>query len=298
MRIDECRLCPRECGVKREEEKGAGICQSGTLARVARAGLHFWEEPCISGKRGSGTVFFSGCPLRCVYCQNYNISQENYGLTVKAEDLAQIFTHLQQLGAHNLNLVTPTHFALAIIRALQMSSLTIPVVYNTSSYEKLETLDLLESYTDIYLADIKYVSSDLSDRYSRCRDYFEIARRAIDKMMRQKGEALYNEDGMMERGVLLRHLILPKHTKESKKVIDYICAQYGKHIPFSLMSQYTPNGRLSSFLEIDRKLTKREYAKVVDYALQKGMKNVRPQSLTSADETFIPVFDLTGTKRN
>lgn len=292
--IEQCRLCPRECAVMREEKNGNGYCNSGSLAKVARAGLHFWEEPCISGIRGSGAVFFCGCSLRCVYCQNDAISHDNLGQVIGSSRLSAIFHHLQELGAHNINLVTPTHFVPAIIDALKEKPLSIPLVYNTSSYEKIQTIELLKDYADVYLADIKYVSSDLSFRFSQCRDYFEVAKLAVDQMVNQNGTPVFDSEGMMRRGVLLRHLILPKHTQESQKVIDYICSRYSNEIPLSLMSQYVPTKRTAAYPEINRRITKREYDKVINYALQKGMTNLYLQSLSAADDKFIPAFDLTG----
>lgn len=252
-----------------------------------------WEEPCISGESGSGAVFFSGCPLKCVFCQNRKIALGNIGKKVSIERLAQIFIELQEQGANNINLVTPTHYVRAIKEALLLAKrngLLIPIVYNTSGYEKVETLKLLDGLVDVYLPDLKYFSPELSMRYSNARDYFDVAKLAIAEMVRQVGEPVF-QDGLMKKGVIVRHMILPGNTKDSKKILEYLIGTYGCKIYISIMSQYTPMEDMTGFEEIDRKITKREYAKVVDFAIEAGLENGFFQEGDCAKESFIPDFD-------
>ena len=266
--IKICELCPRQCHVDRTI--GSGYCGESENVSVARASLHKWEEPCISGKLGSGTVFFSGCSLKCVFC--------------------------------HINLVTPTHFAQQIAVALQnakLQGLAIPVVYNTSGYERVETLRLLEGLVDIYLPDLKYYSSQLSERYSNTPDYFKYASLAIEEMVRQTGNPIFavNESSkkqMMKRGVIVRHMVLPGHTKDSKEVIKYLYDTYGEHIYISILNQYTPMPNLQDYPELNRRVTKREYNKVVDYAICLGVQNAWIQEGNTARESFIPDFDVFG----
>ncbi len=261
--IAACRLCPRNCGVPREET-GNGVCRSGETARIARAALHFWEEPPLSGERGSGAVFFTGCTLGCIFCQNGEISHgPNRGKEVTPQELSAVFFSLVEQGAHNINLVTPTHFVPKIREALLIKRLPVPVVYNTSGYERVETLRMLEGLVDIYLPDYKYDDPELAFRLSRARDYPETARAAIHEMVRQAGAPAYGEDGMMERGVIIRHLILPGHTKNSIAALERIKREF-PGIPVSLMAQYTPCGDLSGFPELQRPITRREQQKVED----------------------------------
>ncbi len=291
-----CHLCPRECGANRSEGK-SGVCKSDAQIRIARASLHFWEEPCISGERGSGTVFFSGCGLGCVYCQNQSIAKAGYGRAMTIEQLSRLFLLLQEQGAENINLVTPSHYALAILEALKQAKedgLGIPVVYNCSGYEKAEVLRLLEGYVDIYLTDFKYMDDSLGLRYSHAPDYPKRAKEALQEMVRQQGEAVFNERGMMQRGVILRHLLLPGCVKNGRQVVEYAFKAYGNHIFYSLMNQYTPCIQIDAYPELNRRVTDREYASLVNYALDLGVENGFIQEGETAKESFIPDFEESG----
>lgn len=291
-----CSLCPHNCRVNRVLGE-TGFCGQTSRIKVARASLHFWEEPCISGKNGSGAVFFSGCTLRCVFCQNSKISTENFGKELSEEHLCDIFLELQDQGAHNINLVTPTQFAPRIAEALsraKSAGLIIPVVYNTGSYEHVETLKMFEGLVDIYLPDFKYYSPELSLRYSHADDYFSVASKAVKEMVRQAPEPVFDSSSMLRRGVIVRHLVLPGHTKDSKKILKYLYDTYGSHILISILNQYTPFGQLKDYPEINRKITKNEYNKVVDYAISLGIENGFIQEGNAAGSTFIPDFDLSG----
>lgn len=292
-----CRLCPRECNADRENGE-RGYCGEAASIRAARASLHMWEEPCISGETGSGTVFFSGCPLKCVFCQNNSIATNQVGKTISTNRLAQIFLELQEKGACNINLVTPTHFVSRIVSALRMAKaegLSIPIVYNTGSYEKVETLRLLEGLVDIYLPDLKYYSSALSTRYSNAPDYFKVATAAIAEMFRQTGKPVFDEaTGLMKRGVIVRHLLLPKNLEDSKKVMDHLYNTYHDDIYISIMSQYTPMGHFPQMPELNRKVSRREYGSLVDYCLSLGIENGFIQEEDVASESFIPPFDCDG----
>ena len=262
----------------------------GTLPRVARAALHRWEEPCISGTRGSGTVFFSGCPLGCVYCQNYALSHGGEGREVSVERLSGIFRQLEEQGAHNINLVNPTHFAPAIARALRLRRPSVPVVYNSGGYERVETLRSLEGLIDVYLPDLKYLSPELSRRYSKAENYPEAAKAAIAEMLRQTGPARFDADGMLLRGTLVRHLILPSNTKNSAEVLRYLAEQ---NVLVSLMAQYVPCGKAGEYPEINRRITKREYEKVQELLFSLGLDGY-VQERSSATKDFIPSFRLEG----
>ena len=292
--MNSCFLCPRNCGANRKE-KEAGICGEYDTIRIARASLHMWEEPPISGERGSGTVFFTGCPLRCVFCQNHKIADGTNGVPVTADELAQIFLKLQDLGAHNINLVTATHFVPGVIDALKEAKskgLEIPILYNSSGYESVETLKLLKGLVDIYLPDFKYVSGEIAKRYSKAPDYFEVASKALEEMFSQVGSPIFDEDGLIKRGVVVRHLILPGYTDDSKAVIDYLFNTYGDNIYISIMNQYTPlSAQLASFPELDRTLTDAEYDEVVDFAVDLGVTNAFVQEGSAAAESFIPDFE-------
>ncbi len=285
-----CNMCPRKCGVNRTEKYG--FCSSPQDFRVARAALHFWEEPCISGKNGSGTVFFSGCNLKCVFCQNNEISLKNKGITVSAPKLIEIFERLIDSGAENINLVNPTHYALQIKELFSKWKCPVPVVYNSGGYESAQTLKALEGIIDIYLPDFKYIRSDKAAKYSRAADYPQVAKTALKEMLRQQPKAVF-DGGVMKKGVIIRHLILPGNTNSAVDIIDY-CKNNFPGAYLSLMAQYTPCGNLEKYPEINRKITKREYEKVVDYAIRSGMQNVFVQELSSASENFIPPFDFTG----
>lgn len=285
-----CSMCPRKCGVNRNEKEG--FCSSPQEFRVARAALHFWEEPCISGKKGSGTVFFSGCNLKCVFCQNNEISLKNKGVKVSEEKLISIFEKLIDSGAENINLVNPTHYALQLKALFSKWKCPVPVVYNCGGYESVDTLKALNGVIDIYLPDFKYIRSDKAAKYSRAADYPAIVKAAIKEMLRQQPNAVLDGD-MMKKGVIIRHLILPGNTNSAIGIIDY-CKNNFEGAYLSLMAQYTPCGDLEKYREINRKITRREYEKVVDYAASSGMQNVFVQELSSADENYIPPFDFTG----
>ena len=261
---------------------------------VARAALHQWEEPCISGQHGSGTVFFSGCSLRCVYCQNQQISLGRYGALVTEENLLRMFDRLIEQGAHNLNLVNPTHYAPMLAKALKKYCSPVPVIYNSGGYERIEMLKALEGLVDIYLPDLKYVDSAVSLRYSGAADYFDYASKAILEMSRQVGKAAFDENGVMKKGLIVRHLILPRNTAQSIKALTWIRENLPERTLVSLMCQYTPCGELENFPELQRRLTRREYEKVVDQMLELGLTGGYLQELSSAKEEYIPPFDLTG----
>ncbi len=260
---------------------------------ISRAALHFWEEPCLSGEEGSGTVFFSGCNLRCVYCQNKEISRAAVGREVTEEELGKEFLRLQQMGANNINLVTPSHYYRQIRESLLLvkEKLKIPVVANTSSYDDTEVLKEMEGFIDIYLADFKYITPELAARYSNAADYPEIAKKAIAEMFRQVGDPEFDERGMMKKGIIVRNLLLPGHVKESKACVEYIYKTYGDSVYISLMNQYTPFKIPEEFRELNRKVTKREYARLVDYALELGITNAFIQEGDTAKESFIPEFE-------
>ncbi|MCI5735361.1 MAG: radical SAM protein [Eubacterium sp.] len=284
-----CSICPRHCNVDRN--KNLGFCQSPDNFRVARAALHFWEEPCISGKEGSGTVFFSGCNLKCVFCQNNEISAENKGVEISDEKLISIFENLISQGANNINLVNPTHYAKRLANVLSVWKSPVPIVYNSSGYEEVETLKSLDGLVDIYLPDLKYIRAEKAQRYSKAQDYFEKASQALIEMRRQVEDKF--DGDIMKSGMIIRHLILPQNTNSSIAILDFIKA-YFPDTYVSLMAQYTPCGDLSNFPEINRKITKREYEKVVNYALDNSFDKLFIQELSSADKSFIPKFDFTG----
>lgn len=291
-----CRLCPRLCGKPRDPLGGAGVCHMGGLPRVARAALHHWEEPCISGTRGSGTVFFSGCPLGCVFCQNGAISQGGFGEAVAPEGLARLFAVLVEQGAHNINLVSPTPYVPAILAALAIYRPRVPVVYNTGGYERLETLKLLSGWVDIYLPDLKYMDSQAAARYSGAPDYPEVAQRAIAEMARQTGPAQYDDNGLMLRGTLVRHLILPGHTGGAMRALNWVKESLPEGTPVSLMAQYTPQSRNAGDPLLGRALTRREHQRVLDHLAAIGLATGYVQALSSASTAYIPDFDLTGVK--
>ncbi|HIX25762.1 MAG TPA: radical SAM protein [Candidatus Lachnoclostridium avicola] len=298
MDYTHCRLCPRQCGVNRLE--AAGFCRCGSSPRVARAALHFWEEPCISGVRGSGTVFFSGCTLKCCFCQNYSISSGGFGKDIDVRRLGDIFLELEDKGAHNINLVTPTQYLPSILAALDLvrHRLTIPIVYNSGGYERPETIRELDGYVDIYLPDLKYFDSSLSGRYSAAPDYFSFASRAISAMIRQTGApVLAEEEGctLMKKGVIIRHMVLPGQKEDSKKLLRWMKESLPEgHFFLSLLSQYTPFFRSSEFPEINRRITTYEYNQVLDFAISLGLTAGFMQKKSSAREEYTPPFDLEG----
>lgn len=284
-----CSICPRHCNVDRSVN--LGFCQSPDDFRVARAALHFWEEPCISGKEGSGTVFFSGCNLKCVFCQNNEISAENKGVEISDDKLISIFENLIFQGANNINLVNPTHYAKRLAKVLGRWKSPVPIVYNSSGYEEVETLKALDGLIDIYLPDLKYIRAEKAMRYSKAADYFEKASAALLEMRRQVEDKF--DGDIMKSGMIIRHLILPQNTNSSIAVLDFIKSNFPNTF-VSLMAQYTPCGDLSEFPEINRKITKREYEKVVNYALDNSFDKLFIQELSSANKSFIPKFDFTG----
>ena len=307
--LRSCSLCPRECGVDRIAGE-MGKCRMGAEACVSRASLHMWEEPCISGSTGSGTVFFTGCSLGCKYCQNYTIAHplaESTGkkstgagaaaIPLSEEQLADVFLRLQERGAANINLVTAAHFAVqaaAALRAAKEKGLRIPVVYNSSGYEKTDTLKMLEGLVDIYLPDLKYLSPDLAKKYSGAADYPEYVCKALAEMVRQAGPAVFDDKGMMLRGVIVRVLLLPGHVKEACAVTEYLHREYGERIYISLMSQYTPMPAMKDDRLLSRKVTKREYERLVNYAVEIGVENGFFQEGKTAEESFIPDFNGEG----
>lgn len=295
--MKRCTLCPRNCNVDREAgERGVcGVTGEGILG--ARAALHMWEEPCISGECGSGTVFFSGCSLRCIYCQNYEIAHAESGKRITVERLSEIFLELAKKGAHNINLVTPTHYTPEIIRAVlraRACGLTLPIIYNCSGYEKVETLKMLEGIVDIYLTDFKYMESDLAAKFSKAPDYPTIAKEALKEMVRQTGAPVFDENDLMKKGVIVRHLLLPNHLKNAKAVVQYVYETYGDQVYLSLMNQYTPLPQVRHIPELNRKVTDREYEKLLDYAIDLGVEQAFIQEGETAEESFIPSFSCEG----
>ena len=288
-----CTLCPRQCRAKRtDEENNGGYCGMPSQPVAARAALHFGEEPCISGTRGSGTVFFSGCTLGCVFCQNHSISHQRYGKPISTERLADIFKQLEAAGAHNINLVNPTHYAASICKALKLYKPNVPVVYNTGGYERVETLRMLEGLVDIYLPDCKYVDSALASTLSDAPDYFRNASVAIREMVRQTGPVVLDADGIAQSGTIVRHLVLPGHTANSLQVLDWLATV--PDIWVSLMFQYTPCGDVSAHKELQRPLTRRECDKVWQYMSDLGITGGYVQDRKSSGTKMIPEFDLTG----
>ena len=298
--MSACALCPRECLADRGTGK-KGFCGMDERIYLARAALHMWEEPCISGTKGSGAVFFSGCGLRCCFCQNHDIAMGSRGRAVSVERLGEIFLELKEKGAANINLVTGAHYVPQIIEALDMArrkGLDIPVVYNSSGYEKTETLKLLEGYVDIYLPDLKYLDPELAQKFSYAPDYVQAAKAAIREMVRQTGKCEFGEDGYIRKGTIVRHLILPGHTGNSIKALRYLHETYGEDIYISIMNQYTPVRKFVEFKELNRKVTKREYEKVLDAAVDMGIQNGFIQEGETASESFIPDFDYEGVEKN
>ena len=285
-----CTLCPRLCGVDRNKGE-RGFCSAGNKAVIGRAAPHYWEEPCISGDKGSGTVFFSGCNLKCVYCQNGKISRGAVGRELDTDQLADLYLSLQKTGVCNINFVTPTPYSDIIRSSLDIAyekGLYLPTVYNCGGYESVEALKALSGYIGIYLPDFKYMDNELGKRYSGVPDYPQRAKLALKEMVRQRENSVYNGDGIMTKGVIVRHLVLPSHTDDSKRVLDYLYNEYGNTVTVSIMSQYTPMPNLTG--ELGRRLSEDEYRSVVEYALALGFKNAFIQDGESASESFIPEF--------
>lgn len=289
-----CRLCPRNCGSLRTPETGGGVCGQGLTARVARAAPHMWEEPPISGERGSGAVFFAGCALKCVYCQNYALSRGEMGVPVSPEKLREIYRRLIDRGVHNINLVTAGHFLPAVLESLR-EPLPVPVVWNSSGYETVEQVRSLEGKVRVYLPDMKYMDSDLAQKYSAAPDYPETAKKAVLEMFRQTGPYVMGEDGLLRSGVMIRHLVLPGALENTRRVIDWVAGTFDAgDVLFSLMSQYTPMGRACDYPELDRRLTEDEYRQALGYMEERGIVDGFYQELDSAGEEYTPDFDLTG----
>lgn len=295
--LHKCTICPRECKVDRVNNQ-IGYCKSPGVLTAARAALHFWEEPCISGEKGSGTVFFSGCQLGCVYCQNYNIASGEVKKEISVERLAEIFITLQEQGANNINLVTPTHYVPWIIKAVELSrnqGLKLPIVYNTGGYEKEDTIKALEGIVDIYLPDMKYMSENLSGKYSNAPDYFKVAAKALAEMVRQVPEYIFKEnEEIMLKGVIVRHLVLPGAVEDSKNIIKYLYDTYKDSIFISIMNQFTPLENIKNHTELNRRITPKEYDEIVNYAIDIGVENGFIQEGDTAKESFIPSFDISG----
>ncbi len=292
MNSDGCMLCPRRCNADRRKNMGA--CNAPILPYIAKASLHMWEEPFISGQRGSGTVFFCGCNLKCVFCQNHDISNGQVGNTADPGALAESMLRLQDKGAHNINLVSPAPFVPMIIETIisaKEQGLSLPIVYNTNAYENVDTLKRLEGLVDVYLPDLKYVDSGISRKYSGAEDYFEYASKAIDEMYRQKGLLVLDDSGMAKSGVVIRHLVLPGSVDETRRVLDYIAGHFPKEINISLMSQYVPFHLAAKYPPLDRHLLKREYKRAVEYGFSLGLENILIQEMSSATAEYTPVFD-------
>lgn len=292
-----CRLCPRNCGADRAAGI-SGFCGVPSDIYIGRAALHFWEEPCISGTSGSGAVFFSGCPLRCVYCQNYTLSHGKTGVPVDIRRLSKIFLELQEQGANNINLVTPTQYTPAIVEAVQKArrdGLHLPIVYNCGGYESVPTLRTLEGIVDIYLTDFKYRDGAAAEKYSGAHDYPEVAEAALEEMVRQISEPEFDQNGLMKKGVIVRHLLLPGQVRAAKDIVKYVYGRYGDRVWLSLMNQYTPFSRLDGcFPELARRVTAREYDALVDYAIDLGVEHAFVQEGKTAKESFIPAFNGEG----
>mgnify|MGYP000778517884 CR=1 FL=1 len=295
-KYENCLLCPRKCGINRSTGQ-TGVCGVSSEIKVARAALHYWEEPCISGKRGSGAVFFSGCSLHCVFCQNREISDGKAGKLISKERLSDIFMELADKGANNINLVTPGQYIPDIVWAVndaKSRGMKLPIIYNTSGYENVTELKLLEGIVDVYLPDFKYMDSTLSAMYSRAKDYPSVAKQALSEMVRQQPDVVIdNATGLIQKGVIVRQLLLPGHVNDAKAVLKYLYDTYHDHVYISMMSQFTPIA-LKDYPEINRTVTRREYERLVDYALEIGITNAFIQEGDVAKDSFIPAFDCEG----
>lgn len=321
--LDECTLCNRNCKINRNDNQ-IGFCRASNKVKLAKASLHLWEEPPISMGNGSGTVFFSHCNLRCVFCQNYNISQNSeenasdfctsniqdlhesncvssvIGMEVSITRLSEIFLELQDKGANNINLVTPTHYVPQIIEALKIAkrqNLNIPILYNTNTYDSIETIKLLDGYIDVYLPDLKYFNNKYAIKYSNAKNYFSNTIKVIDEMVRQIGKPVFNKDGLMIKGVIIRHLMLPGLLFDSKKIVDYVYNKYGDDVYISLMNQYVPMFKASDYPEINKKLNPKHYDSLINYALELGLRNGFIQDDGANDASYIPNFNLDGVKK-
>lgn len=292
---NSCELCPRKCHINRNTTKG--ICSNTSTLKVARSALHYFEEPSISGSNGSGTIFFSGCNLKCCYCQNKEISNDNFGINISVERLSELMLELQAKNANNINLVTPTHFVPSIIEAIKLArenGLSIPIVYNTSGYESITTIKLLAGYVDIYLTDFKYFDNKLGEDLSKVKNYFEVASLALSEMYKQVGINKFNDKGMMTKGIIVRCLVLPTKGNDTKNIINYLYKKYQDNIYLSIMNQYTPVTKSTTFPFLNNKVSDSEYDDIINYALDLGVKNAYIQEGETSDESFIPPFDLEG----
>lgn len=293
---EKCSLCPRMCGTDRAAGQ-KGFCGGGNLVRVARAALHYWEEPCISGESGSGTVFFSGCTMRCVFCQNKEISRGEAGKEITVDRLAEIYLELAAKGANNINLVTPMHYAPQITAALDIArknGLTLPIVWNTGGWERRESIAAVRDYADIWLSDFKYFDSSLGESLSKAPNYFSVAAAALDQMVKQTCEPVFDQNGIMRRGVIVRHLMLPGHLDDTKNVLRFLYENYGDSIWISIMNQYTPMCSDPRFPELSRTVSDEEYNEAIDFACELGIENAFVQEGGTVGESFIPPFDLSG----
>ena len=291
-----CNICPRECNAERSEGK-FGVCGVGDKIKVSRAALHMWEEPCISGESGSGTIFFSGCNLNCIFCQNEDISHQCFGKEISDERLLGIMFELKEKGAANINLVTPTQFAerlMPVLKRAKKEGLGIPVLYNSGGYEKGETLKKLEGLVDIYMPDFKYWSNSLAKEYSKAENYPEVAKKAIEEMVRQQPKVVFDDDGMMKKGVLIRHMMMPGGLTDSENIMKYLYETYDESVYFSIISRYTPTKAVSDHPFLSRKVTEEEYDALIDFCCDMGMENAFTQEGEAADESFIPPFTLEG----
>lgn len=290
-----CNLCSRRCLINRYERPG--LCGATNNIKIARAALHYWEEPCISGNSGSGTVFFSNCSLKCLFCQNKKISTNGFGKEINIEELSNIYLNLKEKGANNINLVTPTHYVPSIIKSLNLAKekgLNIPIVYNTSSYETIETIKLLNKSIDIYLPDLKYYNDEYAINYSNVKDYFKIATDNIKEMYNQVGKNIFDDNGMMIKGVIVRVLLLPNHLEDARKILKYLYDTYKDNIYISIMNQYTPLEHIDKYDNLNRKVTQEEYDELINYACDLGITSAFIQEGETQSESFIPDFNLDG----
>ena len=291
----KCNLCPRKCLIDRT--KTLGYCKATDKVKVARSALHYFEEPSISGTNGSGTIFFSNCNLKCCYCQNKEISTDGFGKEVSIERLSEMMVELEERGANNINLVTPTHYVPSIIEAIKLArskGLSIPIVYNTSGYESIDTLKLLDSYIDIYLTDFKYFDNKLGKDLSKCSNYFEVTSKALAEMYRQTGKNKFDDNGLMTKGIIVRCLVLPTKSDDTKKITNYLYKKYQDNIYLSIMNQYTPVNHIKDYTFLNNSVSEDEYNEVIDYAIDLGIKNAYMQEGGTCSESFIPLFDLEG----
>ncbi len=286
----QCRLCPHKCGTYKDNKTSGGICNVSATPKVARIAPHLWEEPCLSGTKGSGAIFFSGCTMKCIYCQNSEISAENFGVEITPQILAEEYKKLEKQGVHNIDLISATQYLPAVLKSFEIYKPSIPIVYNCGGYERVETLKALDGIVDIYLPDFKYSDNALAKEYSGVENYVETATNAIKEMLRQTGNLQVNSDGIAEKGVLVRHLVLPNHTKNSIGVINILKENFGENITLSLMGQYTPHHKAKDHPKLCRKITKREYEKVLNHLIDSDLDGFA-QELKSADERYIPHWD-------